>query len=255
MLFACLSIGVFYLFCYYAATVYFGPSRMTTFADFNAGDPWSGMSNAVWGLGFIVVVVALVNSAIAGSNASSVATTRVGYSLGRIRMLPRVLTRIHPVFKTPSVAVHAQAILAISYALILGFALGAPLKALALQGTISTVLIVLIYICTGVSCAVFYLREHRDEFNIVLHLLIPLAASVFFIPVLLAAFGLDFAGLGIQPLASPASYAPYVIVVWMVLGVLVLGYFAATDRDRIAATRLVFDEEGAQPDATANGTG
>jgi amino acid transporter len=254
VLFACLSIGVFYLFCYYAATVYFGPSRMTTFADFNAGDPWSGMSSAVWGLGSIVVVVALVNSAIAGSNASSVATTRVGYSLGRIRMLPRVLTRIHPVFKTPSVAVHAQAILAIGYALILGFALGAPLKALALQGTISTVLIVLIYICTGVSCAVFYLREHRDEFNIVLHLLIPLAASVFFIPVLLAAFGLDFAGLGIQPLASPASYAPYVIVVWMVLGVIVLGYFAATDRGRIAATRLVFDEE-AELQARADGTG
>jgi len=114
-----------------------------------------------------------------------------------------------------------------------------------LQGTISTVLIVLIYICTGASCAVFYLREHRDEFNPLLHLLIPLAASVLFIPVLLAAFGVDFAGLGIQPLAAPASYAPYVIVAWMLLAVIVLCYFAATDRQRITATRLVFGEETA----------
>ena len=242
VVFACLAIGTFYLFCYYAATVYFGPARMTMFTAASGGDPWSAMSDAVWGLGFIIVVVALVNSAIAGSNASSNAATRVGYSLGRIRMLPRVLTRIHPVFKTPSVAVHAQAVLAISYALILGFALGSPLDALVLQGTISTVLIVVIYICTGVSCTVFYLREHRSEFNIFLHLVIPLAASLFFIPVLLAAFGVDFAGLGIEPLESPASYAPYVIVTWMILGVIALGYFAITDRDRITATRLVFDE-------------
>ena len=40
-------------------------------------------------------------------------------------------------------------------------------------------LIVIIYICTGVSCCVFYLREHRSEFNLFLHLLIPLAASLF----------------------------------------------------------------------------
>ena len=105
-------------------------------------------------------------------------------------------------------------------------------------------LIVVIYICTGVSCCVFYLREHRSEFNLFLHLLIPLAASLLFIPVLLAAFGVDFAGLGIEPLASPASFAPYLIVVLMLLGVLVLAYFARSDPERIKATRKIFDEEG-----------
>jgi hypothetical protein len=60
---------------------------------------------------------------------------------------------------------------------------------------------------------------------------------------LLAPFDVDFASLGIQPLTSPASYAPYVIVTWMILGVIALGYFAITDRDRITATRLVFDED------------
>ncbi len=151
--------------------------------------------------------------------------------------------RIHPRFETPSVAVHVQAVLAISYALILGFGLGDPLKALVLQGTISTILIVCVYICTGVSCAVFYLREHRDEFSIVMHLLVPLTASVVFIPVLFAAFGIDFAGLGIEPLAAPASYAPYVVYVWMALGVGVLIYFARKDPERIAATRHVFTDE------------
>jgi hypothetical protein len=48
-------------------------------------------------------------------------------------------------------------------------------------------------------------RERRAEFNVLLHGLIPLAAFVLFIPVLLAAFGADFAGLGITPLAFPAN--------------------------------------------------
>ena len=240
---ACLGIGVFYLVCYYAATVFFGPSKMTTFIDFNASDPWTGMAKVVWGLGFIVLIIALVSSAIAGSNASSVSTTRVGYSLARIRMLPRVLARIHPRFGTPSVALHVQIALAVGYALVLGFVLKSPLNALVLQGTISAVLIITIYICTGISCIVFYLREHRHEINPLLHIVIPFVGSIAFIPVLLAAFGIDFAGLGITSLAWPANYAPYVAFAWMALGGLVLAYFAITDRDRIAQTRVVFAEQ------------
>lgn len=89
---ACAGIGLFYLLCYYAITVFFGPAHMTGLVNYNAGDPWAGVAKQVWGLGFIVVIIALANSAIAGSNASAVATTRVGYALGRIGMLPRVPT-------------------------------------------------------------------------------------------------------------------------------------------------------------------
>lgn len=130
----------------------------------------------------------------------------------------------------------------IAYALGVGFAFGAPLKALVFQGTISTILIVAIYMATGLSCIAYYLRERRGEFNMLLHGLIPLAVFVLFIPVLLAAFGVDFAGLGITALASPANDAPYVIYAWLAAGVLVLAYFLVTDRSRIARTGLVFEE-------------
>jgi hypothetical protein len=65
---------------------------------------------------------------------------------------------------------------------------------------------------------------------------------VLFIPVLLAALGVDFAGLGITPLASPANDAPYVIYGWLAAGILVLIYFLVTDRSRIARTGLIFEE-------------
>lgn len=117
-----------------------------------------GLANKVWGLGFIAVVIALVNSGIAGSNASSTATTRVGYAMGRIGLLPRVFTQVNERYKTPTRAVHVQALFAMAYLVILGFALHGPLNALVLQGAISTILIVAIYILTCVSCLVYYLR-------------------------------------------------------------------------------------------------
>ena len=144
-------------------------------------------------------------------------------------------------------ATHVQMALAIGYALGVGFAFGAPLKALVFQGTISTIVIVAIYMTTGLSCISYYLRERRNEFNVLLHGLIPLAVFVLFIPVLLAAFGVDFAGLGITPLARPANEAPYVIYGWMALGICVLIYFLATDRSRIARTGLVFEEPEIEP--------
>jgi amino acid transporter len=245
--FACLAIGIFYLVCYYGATVFFGPARMHGFINLGGGDPWPALATAVWGLGFIAVTIALVNSSIAGANASAVATTRVGYALGRIHMLPRVMARIHPKFGTPSVATHVQMLLAIGYALGVGFAFGAPLKALVFQGTISTIIIVAIYMTTGLSCIAYYLRERRSEFNVLLHGLIPLAVFLLFIPVLLAAFGVDFAGLGITPLAPPANEAPYIIYGWIALGIGVLIYFLATDRSRIARTGLVFEEPEVEP--------
>lgn len=240
--FSCLAIGVFYLCCYYGATVFAGPAKMGGFIKLNGGDPWTALATSVWGLGFIAVTIALVNSSLAGSNASAVAATRVGYALGRIRMLPRVMARVHPKFGTPSVATHVQMLLAIGYALGVGFAFGAPLKALVFQGTISTILIVAIYMATGLSCISYYLRERRGEFNVLLHGLIPLATFVLFIPVLLAAFGVNFAGLGITPLAPPANEAPYVIYGWLGFGILVLIYFLVTDRSRIARTGFVFEE-------------
>src|SRR5690348_14565173 len=74
VLLSALLIGLFYLFCYYAATVYFGPDKMAPdpkhgFVFFNGGDPWSGLAQAVWGPGIIIVILAVLNSAIANSNA------------------------------------------------------------------------------------------------------------------------------------------------------------------------------------------
>ncbi|HEY4845407.1 MAG TPA: APC family permease [Candidatus Dormibacteraeota bacterium] len=242
-----LLIGLFYLLCYYAATVYFGPNKMadpkTGFALLNNNDPWSAMAQAVWGPGLIIVILAVLNSAIANSNAGANAATRVGFSLARIGLLPRLLARIHPRFKTPYWAVNVQAVGGIILAVALGTIAGGPLPAFALLGTMAGIIVVVIYILTNLSNLAYYLREQRGEFNIVWNGIVPIVGSLIFLPALAAALGIDFANLGIGALSPPSNLAPAIIGIWMVAGIALLIYFATSKPDRIAQTGHVFLDE------------
>ncbi len=243
---SCVLIGVFYIVCYYGAIVYFGPNQAADptkgFFAFNGGDPWDGLAAKVWGPFSILVLLAIINSAFANSNAGANAATRVGYALARVGILPRALANVHPRFKTPYVAVHVQGALGIALALILGFALGGPLNAFALLGTIATLVIVIIYILTNLSNLVFYLREHREELNPIWNVVVPVLGIIIFIPVLLASFGINFFGLGIVGLVAPASYAPWVVLAWLVLGAVLYFYLSARSPAAIRETATTFVE-------------
>jgi amino acid transporter len=243
---SCVLIGVFYLICYYAAMVYFGPNIAADpekgFFAFNNFDPWDGLAAKVWGPVSILVLLAIINSAFANSSAGANAASRVGFALGRVGILPRVFAKVHPRYKTPYIAVHLQGALGIAVAIILGFALGGPLLAFALLGTIATLIIVLIYILTNVSNLVFFWREHRDELNWIWNFVVPIVGTVIFIPVLLAAFGIEFLGLGITPLSAPANAAPWIVLVWLLLGAIVFGYLSSRSPGRIQETATTFLE-------------
>jgi amino acid transporter len=243
---SCLLIGLFYVLTTYAATVYFGPSRMADpkqgFLTLNGGDPWTGMAFQVAPPLGILVILAVANSAIANSNAGANAATRVGYALARIGLLPSALATVHPVHRTPSVAVHVQAVAGVVLALGLGLLLGGPLSAFALLGTVATIIVICIYVLTNVSNLVFHWRERRDEFNVLLNLVVPVLGVLVFLPALLASLGIDFGGLGITPLGPPANAAPVIIAVWLVLGLAALAYFRLRAPERVRETGALFVE-------------
>jgi amino acid transporter len=243
---SCVLIGLFYLVCYYAAIVYFGPNSAADptkgFFFFNGGDPWDGLASKVWGPFSILVLLAIINSAFANSNAGANAATRVGYALGRVGILPRSFANVHPRFKTPYIAIHVQGALGIAVALILGFAVGGPLNAFALLGTVATIIIVFIYILTNLSNLVFYMREHRDEQNLILNVAVPILGTLIFIPVLLAAFGIDFGGLGIAGLTAPANAAPWIVMAWFVFGIVVFVLYSVRSPGKIQETAKTFVE-------------
>jgi len=128
VIYSALLIGLFYVVTTYAAAVYFGPDKFAEFTGSGNGDPWQGLARAVWGGGWVLVFLAVVNSAIANANAGANATTRTWFSLGRIRLLPSAFANVDPVTRTPRVAVLAQFVFGLAAALILG-AIYEPLPA------------------------------------------------------------------------------------------------------------------------------
>src|SRR5690348_9790719 len=249
---SCVLIGVFYLICYYGAIVYFGPDQAADpkngFFALNGGDPWHGLASKVWGPLSILVLLAILNSAFANSNAGANAATRVGYALGRVGILPRALASVHPTFKTPTMAIHVQGVIGIVVAVGLGLALyntgpaPSPLNAFALLGTIATLIVVCIYILTNLANIVFYMRERRSELKILWNVIVPVLGILIFIPVLVAAFGIDFGGLGISPLTAPANAAPWIVIAWLLIGVIVYFYLNARSPATIKETASTFIE-------------
>lgn len=240
-----IGVGLFYLLVYYAATVYYGPNKMTNFINVNGGDPFRSFGSAVWAGAGLIVLLAVLNSIMACNNSSTNAASRMGYALARIGIFPRSLARVHPRYKTPYVAIAILMVGTLGLALILGFVTSGPLDVFAILGTALTVVFIPIYILTALSSTVFYWRERRDEFNVVLHVIVPVLAAAIFIPVEIASFGIDFAGLGIAPVTGVARYGLWVGLGWMLVGVAYFAYLVSSDPVRISRLGAVFtgDEE------------
>ncbi|MDP9341099.1 MAG: hypothetical protein M3Q23_03105 [Actinomycetota bacterium] len=118
-----------------------------------------------------------------------------------------------------------------------------PLTAFFLVATIIVVLFVPIYVVVNLSCLFYYWRHQRQEFNPILHGVIPIAGIVAFIPAFFAGAGLKLPGLRfITPLTYPLSRAGLVAGVWAVLGVAYLVYLYRTNPGRVQATGRVFLE-------------
>ena len=77
-----------------------------------------------WGDGWLIVLFALFNSAIAVSIACTNASTRFLYGMARAKALPTALTKIHSRFKTPTNAILVQTGINVLLGLILPLAIG-----------------------------------------------------------------------------------------------------------------------------------
>ncbi len=90
---------------------------------------------------------------------------------------------------------------------------------------------------------VFYLREKRDEFNVVKHLIFPVAGALaFFFPL--------YYQFKDWP-ANPVGYGNWFAIVWMVLGFLVMLGFVIWRRSALDNADRVFVDDEAPATATA----
>lgn len=243
---SCIVIGLFYVLTTYAATAFFGPEGFAGFPASGDGNPWDALARAAWGAGWVLVFLAIANSAIANSNASSNAATRTLYSMGRIRLLPSVLARTHPSSRSPHVAVWTQLVIGVGVALWLGAQYNSPFTGFAILGTIIGAVVIAIYMMVNLACLLYYLRNRRSEFHPVKHGLVPILGILAFVPGFLVAIGIGGSVLDfIAPLPYPFNVVGPVVGIWYLIGVVYLAYLYVTDRQRIDDTAKVFIEEEA----------
>jgi amino acid transporter len=245
LIWSAILVGLFYVFNYYAATVFFGPDRMTEFYAFNDGDPWGFMAEEVLpGIGGLLVVFAILNSSLANASAGATAATRSLFAMGRASLAPRFFAAVHPETRAPVNAVHFQAVTALIIAVALGFVLGADpypfgLNVYVFLGTMLGLIFAGIYILVNVACMGFYLRERRDEFNVLKHIIVPILGVIAMIPALLAVIGgvtIPILDITLDPYTNYLRWTAPIVGVWVLLGI--VAYFVLRARSPEALERV-----------------
>ncbi len=233
------AIGLYYVLTTYAVMAFVGPSKAK---DFATGAGWLGLGRDAWGaFGFAMIFLAIVNSTIANANAGSNAATRTWYAMGRIRLLPTALAKVHHRYESPHVSVVVQLVVGLVVALWLGFQYD-PITAFGLIATMIVVAFVPLYMICNLSCLAYYWRYQRSEFNWILHGLFPILGIAVMVPAFLAGAGIP-AFKFISRLPHPLSVAGPVVGAWMVIGLIYLAVLMSRDRTRVEETAKVFLEE------------
>jgi amino acid transporter len=249
VIYSCIGIGIFYVFTTYAAAVFFGPGKFGDFASFGGGNPWDALARNVWGAGWVIVFLAVANSAIANANSAANATTRTWYAMGRIRLLPGIFAHTHPRHRSPDVAVIVQFVVGVFVTLWLGAVYGPFPVAFGLVATIDVAIVIAIYMLINLACILFYLRERRSEFNPLLHGLLPLLGIAAFVPAFFTAVGIGKSVFNfVSPLPAPLTLVGPVDGIAMGVGVVYLIYLYLRAPNRIRDTgRIFIDEPSAEP--------
>jgi amino acid transporter len=244
---ATLGMGALYIFTTYAIDVAFGPGKFSTFGAESPG--WQNLARSFYGLFWILVFLAIVNSTIANANAGVNVSTRTAFAMGRIGAFPYIFARLALRHRAPYVAIGAVFVVTVAVSLGLGLYYD-PLTAFNMVATGIVILLVGIYIFANISSMGYFLRRNRgrSEFKPLLHVVVPILGVLTFIPAWLTAAGIKVSFFKfIVPLPKPLNYAGYAAGIWMVLGLLYCLYLYARHPERVAdVSRVHLDEEPAE---------
>lgn len=218
-------LGAFLFFVSWGQTAGWGTNDIKGFTG-SSELPAFVLGHKYWGGAWIIVLIALLNSAIAVAIATTNAATRFIYGMARTGVLPRQLTRVHPRYRTPTGAIAFQTIANIGLGLILPLGVGVA-NVYNITGTWFTFALAPVYAAANIGLFVYVRRHHPDEFNAFKHALVPLIGTV----------ALGFVVYySLNPLpAWPIKLAPLVVVLWLALGVVMLFAMIASGRESLLA--------------------
>ncbi|HEY6537464.1 MAG TPA: APC family permease [Candidatus Dormibacteraeota bacterium] len=233
---ATLGIGLIYVFTTYAADVVFGPAHFSSFSSAGPAS-WEGIAKSSYGIFWLFVFLAIVNSTIANSNAGVNVSTRTAFAMGRIRAFPAFFAKVHPTHRSPHYGILAAFVVSVAVALGLGLHFD-PFVAFAMVGTGIVIILAAIYILVDAACIGYFLRKKGAQINWLLHVVVPVLGIIAFIPAWFSAAGIPVFSF-ISPLPAPYSYMGPAMGVWILLGVVYMAYLYRKDPRRVEQVGLV----------------
>lgn len=233
---ATLGVGLIYVFTTYAADVVFGPGHFASFSSAGPGS-WEGIARASYGIFWLFVFLAIVNSTIANSNAGVTVSTRTAYAMGRIRAFPAFFASVHPRHRTPQYGILTAFLVSIGVSVGLGLHFN-PFVAFAMVGTGIVILLVAIYLLVNAACIGYFLRTRGIHLNWFLHIVVPVLGILAFLPAWFSGAGIPIFSF-ISPLPAPYSYMGPAMGVWMLLGVSYMAYLYRKDPKRVTEVGTV----------------
>jgi amino acid transporter len=225
---AVLFMGAFYVLCAWGLLVGWGTSVLPSFVAIpgHAENPLFQLARSLWSHGWILILLALVNSALGVSIASTNAATRVFFAMGRSGALPKTLAWVHPVHQTPTVALVFQTFVTLAVGLGLGGAIG-PENEFSLLCITMTLGMVCVYCAGNLGVFLFFCRQQRSQFRLFRHALLPVVSSA---GMILVGYKTIYPAPDPMP-EPPDSYAPYVAAAWLGLGILLLAAMKLAGRE------------------------
>ena len=205
-------LGIFLVFVTWAIILGWGTKIIGTLPT-SSELPAIVVAKRVWGPVWWLVLIALLNSTFAVTLAVCNMGTRMWYAMARSGSLPHVLTKVHPVYRTPVNTIIMQWVVNLGTGLLLLWWLGAA-NGYFYESFVLALAVLVVYAMGSAGVFLLYWREYRSEFNIFLHAIFPLIS--------LAALGwLGYELFNPYP-AAPVSYAIPTVGIWLLIGIVIL---------------------------------
>ena len=218
-------MGLFLIFVSWGQTIGWGTTKVSGLIS-SAELPAFVLGHRLWGGAWVIVLIALFNSAIAVSIATMNAATRFMYGMSRTGALPKALRTVSTKYRTPTTAIIVATGINIALGIILPVIIGVA-NVYNLTGTWFTFALAPVYAVANVGVFFFFRREHPTEFNWIKHTVIP-------------ALGIVALGVvvyySVVPLpAYPISLAPFIVLGWLAVGIAIVVWMVKTGNESLLA--------------------
>lgn len=223
---------VYYVFVTWAMSVGFGVGNAGKWAqDPAALDTLSARYVGNW-LSVIIDLAVAASGFIAALGGLHL-TSRTLFAMGREGGLPRAFAYTHPRFRTPWVGIATSLLITLALGLFVAHRHSfGPITYFIFMATTATIGILIAYILVAVSGIVFFWRGRSaggGRYNVALDLLVPLAA------IAICGYTLWKTVHPTPAYQHPITWAPWLALAWLAIGILVAVALYATRPERVRA--------------------